>query len=214
MAPVVTTRLGLHPLQAFPSLFTRRFDLGAGYLFEVMPEPGLSSFWKHGPYLEFTYNLWMAQISDNWFVRTSTAVHSDILFANGLGTTVGFGGGAALNIELVSFAGGVVAAAGVDSSGAAGFLGAGTGEWGFGLSAGVDYRSIDGAQYGVFQLGFTIRLPAAAGVVLYTSWGESGRSSGSGGQRTRRGGSVRDVVRGADQPAQGSRPAVEVRGTN
>lgn len=213
-SPVLTTRLGVHPQQMFPSLFSRRFDLGAGYLFEVMPEPGLAHYFRHGPYLELGANLWMAPISESWAVRTSTSVHADALFANDMGSEFGIGVGGSISIELVSFAGFAVAEAEVSEYDSHALLGAVSGEWGIGLTAGVDYRSVQGMNYGVFQLGLFVRLPAAAGILLVPLHDDDSRSRRNRSPSRSRGQSVGEVVTGGQGSHSGSRPSVEVRGTN
>lgn len=215
----MTTRIGLHPMQLFPSLFHRQFDLGAGYLIEATPTSPLSPFWKHGPYLELGYHFWTVPIDqyNQWFVRASTSVHGDLLFANNLGNTIGFGTGVSLTLELVSFAAGAGARSSVNDRGdISAFVGGIGGEWGGGITAGIDYRTMDGASYGVFNLGLVFRFPGVAGLVLVTD-STNRSSSGSGDARPARtttpaqGNSQSVEVRSPTQP---SRPSVEVRGTN
>ncbi len=96
-------------------------------------------------------------------------------------------------------------------------MGVTSGEWGFGLTSGIDYRAIDGASYGVFSIGLVVHMPAAAGLVnllpvavattsnVVRSVNRRGSYGGSSG------GGASDVV----QPGSargGVRPSVEVRG--
>ncbi len=183
------------------------------------PSSPLSSFWKHGPYLELGYHWWTIPLDDThqWFARLSTSVHGDVIFANNLGNTIGFGTGAQMSLELVSYAIGVGADTEVNSNGdVSAFVGGVAGEWGGGLTAGIDYRVFDGATYGVFQMGLFFRFPAVAGLLIVSDSDSTRRSRGSqsegGAQPARRSNGSVEVRSHESQSSD--RPSVEVRGTN
>lgn len=153
--PVYATRIGIHPLQAVPSLFTRPFDAGIGWQLEYVDGSGYVPHWKNGPYLDLSLRLFHRPMSASTELRCSLSTHVDLLLTDDLGWRTGVGFGAAIELDLVGFATLTSASdeAG-ESSGAAIW-----GEYGPGIALGFDHRFLDGQDYTVLTAALVFRIP-------------------------------------------------------
>jgi hypothetical protein len=166
-------RIGAFPLGFSESMMERNFDVGVGYLHErllLSEKTGLNDRQFHGGYLEGNY--WFYTDSDNsTALRIGLVLSADYLQElDPLNRTAGHGFGVftGLGVEWVGAAEGLfMAADGGSSSGDAMIMGGfAKGETGIGLVAGTSYRQIGSQPYWTFTVGLSLRLPAAAGLIV------------------------------------------------
>ena len=168
-----TVRVGAFPMGFSDTLIDRNYDIGVGYVHErllLSETTGLADRRLHGGYLEGNY--WFYTDSDDsTALRIGLVVNADYLQEvdplNGRGGH-GFGVFTGLGLEWVGTAEGLFLAADDGNSGGEPVImgGVAKGETGIGLIAGTSYRQIGSDPYWTFTLGLSVRLPAAAGLIV------------------------------------------------
>lgn len=167
-------RVGAFPLGFSESMMERNYDIGVGYLHErllLSESTGLTDRQFHGGYLEGNYWFFTDSDDSNAF-RIGLVVNADYLQeVDPLNRTMGHGFGlfTGLGMEWVGTAEGFFL--GADDGHASGsepmiITGVGKGELGIGLVAGTSYRQIGTEPYWTFTVGLSLRLPAAAGLIV------------------------------------------------
>jgi hypothetical protein len=175
-SPVVMSpnvRIGAFPLGLSEELIDREYDLGIGYLHErllLSQETGVSDRQIHGGFLEGHY--WFYTDTDeSHALRIGLVIDLDYLQElNDRNHTVGHGFGVftGIGVEWVSAAEGLFMGADDGQSGGDAFImgGFAKGEVGIGFVAGTSYRQIGSDPYWTFTVGLSLRLPAAAGLIV------------------------------------------------
>lgn len=149
----VLLRAGVHPLQFYPSLAGRRFDVGAGYRMENSPRD--SGWQRGGPYAEVGMYPFQSVLGASYRVRAGALALGEYFLLDDRGYRAGIGTSAAF--ELVGFTRGVL-----DTDDVTGLM---WGEWGIGAFAGPGLRVGDRGETWAGTFGISARIPFMAGVV-------------------------------------------------
>jgi hypothetical protein len=149
-------RAGVHPLGLIDKYQTRMLDFGLGYAREQVTDKHLAQ----GAYLEVAAYPLQAP-SGSWTARYGLRTTIDALVPEEGWDSTGYGTSLALAAEIAGFAKG--AFAGSNSGG--GIAGFAHGEGGIGAFAGVGHRRFRDDSYWLASAGFSVRLPAAGGIV-------------------------------------------------
>jgi hypothetical protein len=147
----------LHPMQLFPSLRARRFDVGAGYRMEkleTLPSPMHGGFFQLDGYP-------LVNRTANGVTRVGLrggldGVYGGPIAGAGFGGSMGVVAEASGNVEGRSFA------EGGGGMGVAGLVG---GEMGLGAYAGVSYRRFRDGDYWFPSVGVYGTVPGAVGLL-------------------------------------------------
>jgi hypothetical protein len=152
-------RAGVYPLGLVDKYQTRMLDFGLGYAREQVALNDERRV-AQGPYLEVAAYPLQAP-ADTWTARYGLRTTVDALVPEEGWDSTGYGASLALAAELTGFAKGAFAASN-SSEGVAGFA---HGEGGIGAFAGVGHRRFRDDSYWLASAGFSVRLPAAGGIV-------------------------------------------------
>lgn len=155
-------RAAICPLGGANQLHGRSFDVGLGYLYDSYHTFGRNSFGHHGFLLEGTYYVFRSS-SEGPIWRLGVLGSAEGVLASfrddakaGPGITTG----------LLWEYSNVVSGFSAERNGDVRVVGAGYGEWGLGISLTGNYAQLDGRDYLAALLGFYLRFPFGAGVVV------------------------------------------------
>jgi hypothetical protein len=162
-------RAGVQPLDLSEGGSERPFDLGAGYVLDLLSGPvargsDVPALDEHayvqGPYVQAAYSPWRWDIGSAW-LRVGGRGDLDLLFVGDARDT-GFGGSAVLELELSQDASGPLVSEDDDEPGFV--AGVQQGRWAFAAFAGGTLRQFDATGYGGLTAGVSLRLPFVAGI--------------------------------------------------
>ncbi len=152
-------RVELMPLDAFPSLLMRHYDVGLGYLAEFLDADVPAGSRKQGPYLSGTFYPLLIDDSGpsgNFLWRLGLTVRAEVLFAGvGQGLEMGGGGSLGASFGFASFYEGPF-----ESEDMFGYA---FGEVGLEAYVEVAVRYMHDGPYYLLTAGLMFRLPAAVG---------------------------------------------------
>jgi hypothetical protein len=166
-------RVGAFPLGFSESMLDRNYDIGVGFLHErllLSAETGQADRQFNGGFIEGHY--WFYTDSDDSHaLRIGLVVDVDYLQEiDSLNQTVGHGFGVftGIGVEWVGLGETLFLGASDGNSGGDAMImgGVAKGEAGIGLVAGTSYRQIGSEPYWTFTVGLSLRLPAAAGLIV------------------------------------------------
>jgi hypothetical protein len=155
-------RAAICPLGGANQLHGRSFDVGLGYQYDSYHTFSRNSFGHHGLLLEGTYYVFRSS-SEGPIWRLGILGSAEGVLTSfrddakaGPGITTG------LLWEYSNVASGF----GAERNGDVRVVGAGYGEWGWGISLTGNYAQLDGRDYLAALLGLYLRFPFGAGVVV------------------------------------------------
>ncbi len=160
--PITEIRGAIHPLQLTDRQGARRWDFGAGWLFQTATESTLD-LERHGPFLEIGYRLWRRPMTDRSSLRLSMHAGAELLLAEtDRGAVAGGGANMGFTLEAVTWASGPIE----ENSDDGVVVGGAAGESSVGLVASSGFRNVDGTSYFCMTLGVSLRSPGLAGIAL------------------------------------------------
>jgi hypothetical protein len=158
---ITELRTGVHPFQLVDRAGTRRWDLGAGYLFQTTAGDAMVDLWRHGPFVEVGLRLWRRPVSDSTAVRVGVHAGAELLFDRD--DTVGGGGSVGASLELVTWSSGPFQGSGRDGI----VVGGAEGETSVGLVANASYRAVADTEYWTLTMGVSLRSPGLLGLAIF-----------------------------------------------
>ena len=166
VAPVLPTRVGFFPLQAFPSRLDRRGDFGLGY--QLIPTTARPM--HHGPYLDAAYMTTTAQLPTRGMIageasatRFGVRTKGHLLFAATPTAQPGWGSTVQLTVDWFEFSRFEFEGCDVGSDTGVCAVGWAYGETSRGIFVEAGYAEVGGLEMWTVAAGLVVRVPATVG---------------------------------------------------
>lgn len=156
-------RAGVAPLQVFPAIQDRLYDVDLGYLLRY-PDSFGDQQARHGLYAQVGLYPWVSPLWEGR-LRFGVLASTDMLFpTTSSHSDIAGGASVSLSLDWAHFLNDLEPVA--ESSGDGAFFGWVWGEVGLGLVAGGSWQMSSQGQIWSLSLGLQTRIPAAAGIAL------------------------------------------------
>lgn len=162
-SPALDLRAAIEPLQLLPSLRSRRYEFGLGYLLRY-PDTYAYRELRHGLFVEAGHYPWVEDLAEGR-LRLGILASADLLLPiQGLERGAGVGGSLALGLDWSTILDDSTPVAESDGEGA--FFGWAWGEVGVGVVGGVSWQHVERGDAWCLSLGLQTRIPALVGLAL------------------------------------------------